>query len=139
LLVASCVFYSTWSVPGLYRGSIKTGLVCAIKSGIMPWPIANSVNAVVSPVASAEARARPRRNLSAAPNGDFGGRRSRADLLNDGAVKKLVITGHIAPHVNLIYGPPTQFDGFSLLLGTMGYATARCGPPCAPPPATTFK
>lgn len=39
-----------------------------------------------------------------------------------GAVKKLVIADQIAPHVNLIFAAPAQFDGFTLLQGAVGYA-----------------
>lgn len=38
-----------------------------------------------------------------------------------GAVKKLVVADQIAPHVNLIFASPTQFDGVTLLMGAMGY------------------
>jgi alginate O-acetyltransferase complex protein AlgI len=38
-----------------------------------------------------------------------------------GAVKKLVIADQIAPHVNLIFSAPTQFDGLTLLTGALGY------------------
>jgi alginate O-acetyltransferase complex protein AlgI len=39
-----------------------------------------------------------------------------------GAVKKLVISDRIAPHVDLIFGAPGNFDGFTLLQGLLGYA-----------------
>ncbi len=39
-----------------------------------------------------------------------------------GAVKKMVIADKVAPHVNLIFGAPAQYDGFTLLLGALGYA-----------------
>jgi alginate O-acetyltransferase complex protein AlgI len=39
-----------------------------------------------------------------------------------GAVKKLVIADQIAPHVNLIFSAPGQYDGLTLLTGVMGYA-----------------
>jgi alginate O-acetyltransferase complex protein AlgI len=39
-----------------------------------------------------------------------------------GAVKKLVIADQIAGHVNLIVGAPHQFDGLTLLQGSLGYA-----------------
>lgn len=39
-----------------------------------------------------------------------------------GAVKKLVISDQIAPHVNLIFGAPAQYDGLTLLQGVLGYA-----------------
>jgi alginate O-acetyltransferase complex protein AlgI len=38
-----------------------------------------------------------------------------------GAVKKLVIADQIAPHVNLIFSTPRQFDGLTLLTGAVGY------------------
>lgn len=38
-----------------------------------------------------------------------------------GAVKKLVIADQIAPHVNLIFSAPAQYDGLTLLLGALGY------------------
>jgi alginate O-acetyltransferase complex protein AlgI len=38
-----------------------------------------------------------------------------------GAVKKLVIADQVAGHVNLIFSAPTQFDGFTLLQGLLGY------------------
>jgi alginate O-acetyltransferase complex protein AlgI len=39
-----------------------------------------------------------------------------------GAVKKLVISDQIAPHVNLIFAAPAQYDGLTLLQGVLGYA-----------------
>jgi alginate O-acetyltransferase complex protein AlgI len=39
-----------------------------------------------------------------------------------GAVKKLVIADQIAPHVNLIFSAPAQYDGLTLLEGVVGYA-----------------
>jgi alginate O-acetyltransferase complex protein AlgI len=38
-----------------------------------------------------------------------------------GAVKKLVIADRIAPHVDLIFGAPGNYDGFTLLQGLLGY------------------
>jgi alginate O-acetyltransferase complex protein AlgI len=38
-----------------------------------------------------------------------------------GAVKKLVISDQIAPHVNLIFAAPSNYDGFTLLQGLLGY------------------
>ena len=38
-----------------------------------------------------------------------------------GAVKKLVIADQIAPHVNLIFSAPKQYDGLTLLMGALGY------------------
>jgi alginate O-acetyltransferase complex protein AlgI len=38
-----------------------------------------------------------------------------------GAVKKLVIADQIAPHVNLIFSSPTQYDALTLLQGALGY------------------
>lgn len=38
-----------------------------------------------------------------------------------GAVKKLVIADQIAGHVNMIFSAPTQFDGFTLFQGLLGY------------------
>lgn len=38
-----------------------------------------------------------------------------------GAVKKLVISDRIAPHVDLIFGAPGNYDGFTLLQGLLGY------------------
>ena len=38
-----------------------------------------------------------------------------------GAVKKLVIAEQVAPHVNLIFSAPTQYDGLTLLMGGLGY------------------
>ena len=38
-----------------------------------------------------------------------------------GAVKKLVIADQIAPHVNLIFSAPTQYDGLTLVIGALGY------------------
>jgi alginate O-acetyltransferase complex protein AlgI len=38
-----------------------------------------------------------------------------------GAVKKLVVADQIAPHVNLIFSAPTQYDGLTLLIGVVGY------------------
>lgn len=40
-----------------------------------------------------------------------------------GAVKKLVIADQIAGHVNLIFTAPVQYDGLTLLMGALGYAT----------------
>jgi D-alanyl-lipoteichoic acid acyltransferase DltB (MBOAT superfamily) len=39
-----------------------------------------------------------------------------------GAVKKLVISDRIAPHVDLIFKTPGNYDGFTLLQGLLGYA-----------------
>ncbi len=39
-----------------------------------------------------------------------------------GAVKKLVISDQIAPHVDLIFKSPATYDGFTLLQGAVGYA-----------------
>lgn len=39
-----------------------------------------------------------------------------------GAVKKMVVADQIAPHVNLIFSAPAQYDGPTLLVGLMGYA-----------------
>jgi alginate O-acetyltransferase complex protein AlgI len=39
-----------------------------------------------------------------------------------GAVKKLVIADQVAPHVNLIFSAPAQYDGLTLLTGALGYA-----------------
>lgn len=39
-----------------------------------------------------------------------------------GAVKKLVISDRIAPHVDLIFEAPGNYDGFTLLQGLLGYA-----------------
>jgi alginate O-acetyltransferase complex protein AlgI len=39
-----------------------------------------------------------------------------------GAVKKLVIADQVAPHVNLIFSAPAQYDGLTLVLGAVGYA-----------------
>ena len=39
-----------------------------------------------------------------------------------GAVKKMVIADQIAPHVNLIFSAPAQFDGVTLLMGLLGYS-----------------
>ena len=39
-----------------------------------------------------------------------------------GAVKKLVIADRIAPHVDLIFAAPGNYDGFTLLQGLLGYA-----------------
>ena len=39
-----------------------------------------------------------------------------------GAVKKLVISDQIAPHVDLIFKSPGNYDGFTLLQGAIGYA-----------------
>ena|SRR2546426_4930203 len=39
-----------------------------------------------------------------------------------GAVKKLVISDQIAPHVDLIFASPDNYDGFTLLQGVVGYA-----------------
>jgi len=38
-----------------------------------------------------------------------------------GAVKKMVIADQVAPHVNLIFSNPAQFDGLTLLMGLLGY------------------
>jgi len=38
-----------------------------------------------------------------------------------GAVKKLVVADQIAPHVNLIFSAPIQYDALTLLLGVLGY------------------
>lgn len=38
-----------------------------------------------------------------------------------GAVKKLVIADQVAPHVNMIFSAPTQYDGLTLLTGAVGY------------------
>ncbi len=39
-----------------------------------------------------------------------------------GAVKKLVISDRIGPHIDLIFGAPGNYDGFTLLQGLLGYA-----------------
>jgi alginate O-acetyltransferase complex protein AlgI len=39
-----------------------------------------------------------------------------------GAVKKLVISDQIAPHIDLIFKSPGSYDGFTLLQGALGYA-----------------
>jgi len=39
-----------------------------------------------------------------------------------GAIKKLVISDQIAPHVDLIFNNPGNYDGFTLLQGAIGYA-----------------
>jgi alginate O-acetyltransferase complex protein AlgI len=39
-----------------------------------------------------------------------------------GAVKKLVISDQIAGNVNMIFSTPSQYDGFSLFQGLLGYA-----------------
>lgn len=39
-----------------------------------------------------------------------------------GLVKKLVISDRIAPHVNLIFGAPGNYDAFTLLQGLLGYS-----------------
>jgi len=39
-----------------------------------------------------------------------------------GAVKKLVIADQVANHVNRIFSAPTEFSGFTLLQGLLGYA-----------------
>jgi len=39
-----------------------------------------------------------------------------------GAVKKLVISDQIAPHVNLIFSAPNEYDGLTLVQGLLGYA-----------------
>jgi len=38
-----------------------------------------------------------------------------------GAVKKLVVADQVAPHINLIFSAPTQYDGMTLLMGLLGY------------------
>ena len=38
-----------------------------------------------------------------------------------GLVKKLAIADQVAPHVNLIFAAPAQYDGLTLLLGVLGY------------------
>jgi alginate O-acetyltransferase complex protein AlgI len=39
-----------------------------------------------------------------------------------GAIKKLVISDRISPHVDLIFSAPGNYDGFTLLQGVLGYA-----------------
>jgi alginate O-acetyltransferase complex protein AlgI len=39
-----------------------------------------------------------------------------------GAVKKIVISDQIAPHIDLIFKSPGGYDGFTLLQGLLGYA-----------------
>lgn len=39
-----------------------------------------------------------------------------------GAVKKLVISDQIAPHVDMVFAAPGNYDGFTLLQGAIGYA-----------------
>lgn len=39
-----------------------------------------------------------------------------------GAVKKLVISDQIAPHVDLIFRSPSSYDGFTLFQGALGYS-----------------
>ncbi len=39
-----------------------------------------------------------------------------------GAVKKMVISDQIAPHVDLIFASPGSYDGITLLQGALGYA-----------------
>jgi alginate O-acetyltransferase complex protein AlgI len=43
-------------------------------------------------------------------------------LFGLGAVKKVVISDQIAPHVDLIFSSPAQYDALTLLQGAMGYA-----------------
>jgi alginate O-acetyltransferase complex protein AlgI len=38
-----------------------------------------------------------------------------------GAVKKLAIADQVAPHVNLIFSTPNQYDSLTLLMGAVGY------------------
>lgn len=38
-----------------------------------------------------------------------------------GAVKKIVISDQIAPHVDLVFASPASYDGLTLLLGALGY------------------
>jgi len=40
-----------------------------------------------------------------------------------GAVKKIVISDQIAPHVDLIFAAPGNYDAVTLLQGVLGYAT----------------
>jgi alginate O-acetyltransferase complex protein AlgI len=58
------------------------------------------------------------------------GRRIRATALDFeaglaqfglGAVKKLVISDQIAPHIELIFASPSKYDGFTLFQGVVGY------------------
>ncbi len=39
-----------------------------------------------------------------------------------GAVKKIVVSDQIAPHVEMIFASPSQFDALTLLQGALGYA-----------------
>jgi alginate O-acetyltransferase complex protein AlgI len=39
-----------------------------------------------------------------------------------GAVKKLVISDQISPHVDMIFANPGSYDSFTLLLGALGYS-----------------
>jgi alginate O-acetyltransferase complex protein AlgI len=39
-----------------------------------------------------------------------------------GAVKKMVLSDRISPHVDMIFADPARFDALSLLLGAVGYA-----------------
>ena len=39
-----------------------------------------------------------------------------------GAVKKMVISDQISPHVDLIFADPSKFDAVSLFLGALGYS-----------------
>jgi alginate O-acetyltransferase complex protein AlgI len=57
-------------------------------------------------------------------------RRIRANMLDFetgllqfclGAVKKIVISDQIAPHVDLIFNSPGNYDGYTLLQGAIGY------------------
>jgi len=38
-----------------------------------------------------------------------------------GAVKKLVIADQVAPHINLIFGAPSRYDGLTLITAALGY------------------
>src|SRR5436189_1950690 len=39
-----------------------------------------------------------------------------------GAVKKIVISDQIAPHIDVIFAGPSQFDAITLLQAVLGYA-----------------
>ena len=40
-----------------------------------------------------------------------------------GAIKKLVISDQISPHVDIVFNEPALYDGISLLLATLGFGT----------------
>ena len=97
---------------------ITNGWPCAKAHGLCP------LHYVFSETVIRAYRARPRVVAAVQETRAclHGGHRGRAGVFHAGAVKKLVIADQIAPHENLIFSAPAQYDGLTLLLGVLGYS-----------------